>query len=455
MGSKMMKTWSIRFLLGVCLAFGYCGIPAFAQQAVSLPDLTSKRLLNGLQIYIASTPNFEEMTIGLVTRYGSAFDPTGKEGLANLMTRLFGRATVDKTAKEIQEELAGIGATLNVSCDWDGCRFVLRGRSALYERSLLILFQVAAEAQWLQSDLDEVKKEMLSELEQPADPRQKIRYQFDSALFKGTTYGRPIRGTRESLGSITLGDVKAFYRKYFSPRDSSLVVAGNVTPAVADPKITRIWGVWVRGDEVPFTFLPPTKPSGLKLYLEDDPASPAAQFIMGNLWPRREEPVFYQATLAARVLQDRLNGALPTSLLTVDAEGRRLAGRFYIQGQAAADQAAAQIVKIIDVVREFKIGQITAQEVDAARKSWIEEFNRSLGTSIGYCNAMLDEELYRLGINYSAMLPDLLGRIDVNLVRQAANDYMFPAGEIIMLRGPASILKPELEPLGPINLMVP
>jgi hypothetical protein len=43
--------------------------------------------------------------------------------------------------------------------------------------------------------------------------------------------------------------------------------------------------------------------------------------------------------LAVRILQDRLTQALPTSLLTVAAEGRRLQGPFYIQGQAAADQA--------------------------------------------------------------------------------------------------------------------
>lgn len=451
----MMKTWCIRILLCACLTLGFGEIPVFAQRPVALPDLASKRLLNGLQIFIASTPAFEEMNIGLVTRYGSAYDPTGKSGLASLMARMFARATIDKTAKEIQEELTGIGATLDVQCDWDGCRFNLRGRSAGYERSMLLLFQVVAEAQLLQSDLDEVKRELLSELERPEDPRQRIKYQFESVLFKGTTYARPLQGTRESLASITLGDVKTFYRKYFAPGDSSLVIAGNVTPAVVEPKATRIWGVWVRGDETPFTFLPPAKPSGLALYFEDDPTSPAAQFIMGNLWPRREEPVFYQAALAARVLQERLNNALPTSLLTVDAEGRRLTGRFYIQGQAAADQAAGQIKKIIDVVREFKIGQVTTQEVEAAKKIWIDEFNRSLSTSVGYCNAILDEELYRLGTNYSAMFPDLLGRIDINLVRQAANDYMFPAGEIILLRGSAAILKPELAPLGPIQPIVP
>lgn len=450
-----MKAWSIRILLGVCLTSGFCEIPVFAQSPTALPDLASKRLLNGLQIFIASAPAFEEMTIGMVTRYGSAFDPAGKGGLANLMAHMFARATIDKTAKEIQEELTSIGATLDVQCDWDGCRFILRGRSARYERSLLLLFQVIAEAQLLQSDFDEAKKELLSEMERPEDPRQRLRYQFESVLFKGTTYGRPLRGTRESLTNITLGDVKAFYRKYFTPGDSSLVIAGNVTTAVVEPKALRIWGVWVRGDEVPFTFLPPVKPSGLALYLEDDPTTPAAQFIMGNLWPRREEPVFYQTALAARILQERLNSALPTSLLTVDAEGRRLAGRFYVQGQAAADQAAGQIKKIVDVVREFKIGQVTALEVDVAKRSWIDEFSRSLNTSIGYCTAMLDEELYRLGANYSAMFPDLLRRIDVNLVRQAANDYMFPAGEIILLRGPASILKPELEPLGQIQPIAP
>ena len=73
-------------------------LPAFAQRAaVELPELTHKRLLNDFQIVVASTPYLgDNMTIGLVTRYGAAFDPAEKGGLAQITTQLIGRATQDR-----------------------------------------------------------------------------------------------------------------------------------------------------------------------------------------------------------------------------------------------------------------------------------------------------------------------------------------------------------------------
>ena len=168
---------------------------------------------------------------------------------------------------------------------------------------------------------------------------------------------------------------------------------------------------------------------------EDDPASPAAQFILGSLWPRREDPAFYAATLAARILQERLTKLLPTSLLTVAAEGRRMPGPFYIQGQAAADQAVGEIRKILSAVEEMKNSPIKPEELAAAQKRWIDEFNSRLGTAEGICSVILDSELYRLGTNYAASFPEIVQSFDPDAVQAAAKDWILPGGVIILVRG--------------------
>src|SRR5213596_2366264 len=120
--------------------------PSFSQ-ALVYPEISYKRMLNDLQVVVASTPYLgDSMTIGLVVRYGSAFDPSDKGGLAYLVSRMFLRATQDKTAKDIQDEMNYLGATIEVRCDWDSIRFILRGQSSRFERSLLLLYQVVGEA---------------------------------------------------------------------------------------------------------------------------------------------------------------------------------------------------------------------------------------------------------------------------------------------------------------------
>jgi len=427
---------------------------ALAQGAARAPELTSKRLLNDLHITLASTPHLGDgMTMGLVVRYGATYDPADKWGLAHLVSRMFLKATNDRTQKDIQSEMAYLGVTIEVQCDWDGFRFILKGRSSRFERALLLLQQVVAEARFIESDFNAVKQSILKDLQKPGDSRSRLRAQLDSVLFSGTPYGRPLEGTPASLSAITLGDVRYFYRRYFSPHQASLQIVGDVSPALVLQKATRIWGIWVRVDDIPFTFKQPRVPAGRQIFLEDDPGSPAAQFIVASLFPRREDPAYANCLLAGRVFQERLTRLLPTSLVTVSSEGRRMASPFLVQGQSAANQAVDQIQKVQLAAEEMKIDPVSDEELQAAQKQVIEEFNRGLNSTDGLCNLMLDAELYHLGSNYAALFPDQVRRCDAETIKQAAKSWLFPGGEIVLMRGPTDVLKPLLETLGAVQPM--
>jgi zinc protease len=434
----------------------FCAGQLTAQSNVQLPELSYKRLLNGLQVTVAETPYLDDtVTIGLVLRYGSAFDPANKGGLADLVSRMFMKATAERTAQDIQDELAYLGATIEIQCNWDGFRFLLKVHNSQYERSLLLLHQVIGEAQFHQDDFASVKEEILGELAKKGDPRQQIYSLFENVLFKDTTYGRPLIGTPETIKNIKLGDVRYFYHRFFSPSEASLLIVGNVPASVVLQRASRIWGVWIRKEEVPFTFLPPSAPKGHQIFVKDDPESPAAQFILGGLFPPRGNPVYENALLASRILQERLTNLLPTSLLTVGSQGRRMTGPFFVQGQSAAEQAVDEIQKILGAVQEMSTSPISGDELAEAQKQLIDEFMRELNTTEGICNIMLDAELYRLGSNYGANFADSIRRCDTAAVQQTAADWILPEGAVLLLMVPADTLKPALERLGTFHLLKP
>jgi zinc protease len=429
---------------------------AWAQKSAGLPELTFKRLLNDLQVIVASTPGMgESMTIGLVLRYGSAFDLADKGGLANLVSRLIGKATMDRSPQDIQSELEFLGATLEVRCDWDGIQFMLHGQSSKFERSMLLLYQLVGEAQFSDEEFAKVKAEILAEIARAEDPRQRIRTQFVNELFRGTTYGRNLRGSKASLQNIAMGDVRYFYRRYFSSGAASLIVTGSAPVQQVLQKATRIWGVWVKKEDIPYTFLPPREVAARNIFLEDDPASPAAQFVLGNLWPRRDDPNYYAVAIAARILQERLTKSLPTSLVTVGFEGRRMTGPFYVQGQAAADQAIGEIQKILELAESAKDSGFSVEEVSEIQIKWIDEFNEGLASTDGICKSILDSELYRLGTNYATNFPEFVRRNGPDAVKGAAKEWLFPGGANIFVRGPAATLKPGLESLGTVKAIAP
>jgi len=434
----------------ITLALLICAVASFCAAQNAIPNLISRRLLNDLQVTVAQTRQFgDSITIGLVIRYGAAFDPDDKGGLTGLVTRMLIKAMADRS------ELVNLGASVDIRYSWDGIRIMMRCHSAGFERALLFLYQVVGEARFEESDFTTVKQSILDELQKPPDPRRRIHDQFEAVLFQGTTYGRPLDGTYESVSAINLGDVRYFYRRFFSPNQAALQIVGNIDPAAAHQRIARIWGLWVRNDEIPFTFTRPQILAGREIYVENDRDSPAAQFIIGGMFPRYEEPDYINALLASRVLEDRINKLLPTSLITVASEGRRLASPFYIQGQAAAEQAIDQILDVNTIVEEMKQAFATDEEIAAARQKLTGEFNRELETADGLCNILLDAELFRLGSNYISFFLDRLQRVDAESVRKAAGAWFFPDGEIFLIRGPLPLLKTGLDGLGKIQLLTP
>ena len=454
-GMTMMRI-SLRNLLSFIVIILLSCAAAFSQNSTPLPELRSKRLLNDLQVTVAPTSYLgSDLAIGLVIRYGAIYDLAGKEGVASIVSRMLAKATLERTAQDIQNELDYLGASLDVQCDWDGFRMILRGQSSSVERSLLLLYQVAAEAQFNEADFTAAKKSILEELQKSPDPRQRIRAQFEEILFGGTRYGKPLAGSSRSLVNISLGDVRYFYRRFFSPSQAALIIVGDVSARQVLQQAARIWGIWVRSEDIPFTFKPAIKPAGRQIYIEDDPTSPAAQFIVGNLFLRREDADYGSALLASRILQERLTKLLPTSLLTVGIEGRRMPGPFYIQGQAAAEQAVEQIQKIEKAAEDMKFSAISAEELDAVRRQVLDEFDRELRAVAGVCSILLDAELYRLGSNYAAGFPDQIRRCDADAIRQAAKNYLIPDGEVLLVRGPSSLLKPRLNPLGTLQQLAP
>jgi zinc protease len=440
-------------LLSTLLIFSFSA-SLFAQTAIPLPDLKSKTLLNNLKIYMVETPQLgEQMTIGLVVRYGAAFDSEEKGGLANLLSRLFVR-----NAEKKEKEFEALGATLDIKCDWDSFQFIMKGKISRLEESLRLLNQIVVDAQFSDDDFAAIKQQVLKEIQSPLDPRRKIRAQMDALLFKDVpAYGRPLQGTVKTIKACTAGDARFFYHKFFIPNDSSLIIVGNNSSTLAVDKLPRIWGSWVKNDSIPSTFLGPKQPVGKQVFLDDDAGALSAQFIIGSLFPPRGLPKFkdyrkydyrtyFHALVTARILQDRLTKLLPTSLVTVGFEGRQMEGPFYIQGQAAAEQTPEQIRKIIEAIEELRLSPVADDELSKAQQSLIDEFFQKFSSTEGICQMMLDAELYGLGENHMVNYPSWIRRCTTETVRQIAKEWILP-GAFLIIRGPAATLKPLVAPL--------
>ena len=61
------------------------------------------------------------------------------------------------------------------------------------------------------------------------NPGARLGEQMDAALYLNHPYGRPIIGWRHEIEKLDREDALAFYRRFYTPNNAVLVIAGDVT----------------------------------------------------------------------------------------------------------------------------------------------------------------------------------------------------------------------------------
>ncbi|MDI6766918.1 MAG: pitrilysin family protein [Bacteroidota bacterium] len=163
-------------------------------------------------------------------KVGSQNDPAGKEGLANITAQMLTDASTAKNSYEqILDKLYPLAASYNASTSME--MTVIYGRTHLdniNDYYPLFLDAILAPA-FKQEDLDRIKSQVLNFLENT------LRYASDEELgkavlyneiFAGTSYGHITSGTIEAVKSITLDDIRDFYKKYYT-RDNLVIGLGG------------------------------------------------------------------------------------------------------------------------------------------------------------------------------------------------------------------------------------
>src|SRR6185503_19212640 len=61
------------------------------------------------------------------------------------------------------------------------------------------------------------------------NPRARLNEQVEAALYLNHPYGKPVIGWRHEIEKLTRQDAIAFYKRWYTPNNAVLIVAGDVT----------------------------------------------------------------------------------------------------------------------------------------------------------------------------------------------------------------------------------
>lgn len=232
---------------------------------------------------------------------GTALDPEGREGAANMMAALLTEGAGDMPATVFQERLADAAISLEFSADRDR----ISGSVRTVTDNAGIAWDMARTAltapRFDEDAVERVRAQVLASLRRELQDTSTVASQvFRNTVYAGHPYGRPPRGTQETVARIGRDALQAVFRDRIA-RDNLLVaVAGDITPDELGPALDRVFGA-LPERSAPFE-MPRAEAKGAGEIVLVPRPTPQTVVQVGHGGILRADPDWYAATIVNYVL---------------------------------------------------------------------------------------------------------------------------------------------------------
>jgi len=213
------------------LIVALAGAVICAARAQAAPTITDFKLDNGLEVVVIPDHRAPVVTHMIWYKVGAADETPGKSGLAHFLEHLMFKGTVKNPGDTFSQDVAEIGGQENAFTTSDYTGFFQRvPREHLKEMMALEADRITGLVltdEVVRPELNVVLEEQ--NMRVANNPIGRLGEQMDAALYLNNPYGRPAIGWRHEIEKLTRDDALAFYRRFYTPNNAVVIVAGDVS----------------------------------------------------------------------------------------------------------------------------------------------------------------------------------------------------------------------------------
>jgi len=195
------------------------------------PDVAHFKLANGLEVVVVPDHRAPVVTHMIWYKVGAADETPGKSGLAHFLEHLMFKGTANTPGDLFSQTVAAIGGQENAFTASDYTGYFQR---VPREHLKQVMAMEADRITGLVLTDEVVRPELNVVLEEQNmrvanNPSGRLSEQMEAALYLNHPYGRPVIGWRQEIEKLDSADALAFYRRFYTPNNAIVVIAGDVT----------------------------------------------------------------------------------------------------------------------------------------------------------------------------------------------------------------------------------
>ena len=241
---------------------------------------------NGLEVYVVEDHSTPAFNISLLYKVGSVDEAEGRTGFAHFFEHMMFMGSKNLGRFKIGEYTEGAGGNMNAGTSYDQTLYYHNIPSNYLDLVLwgesdrLRDLEITEEA--FETQRAAVKSEKNLRIDN-VPYAAAIQEDMFGVIFEGTPYQHPVIGSLDDLNAAEVGDVQAFFDKYYMPNNCTMVIVGDVDPAEVKTKVEQYFGDIPKREAPPAPKMAEQK-RGRKIdkFVEDDKAKQNI-YVVG--WP--------------------------------------------------------------------------------------------------------------------------------------------------------------------------
>jgi predicted Zn-dependent peptidase len=429
------------------------------------PSFDRKRIAGG-QVIAAHLPGRPLALTSLVVDAGAALEPTGHEGVAEIVARAMSEGAAGRDAYEFAVAGEAIGATWRSSTDWDSLRLGFEVPVGELGAATRLLADAARSAAFADDALSRVIDERIDEVGlERSQPMVLAAEAFGAAVFEPQSrYARPDGGDPGSLDSLSHADIRRYRDGRVRKEAATLVVVGDLGDADVEELGAIVFDGWEGPADAAGAPEVDPRQAGRRVVVVDRPGSVQSVLMVGHDGPRRATDDYVAMTTMALILGGMFSSRLNMKLREEKGyaygafggfDARKHGGVFVARAAVQSEVTAPALLDMVGEIERMRADGVTSAEVEQARAYRAGVFPVNFAGVMSVGAGLGDIVVHDFPDDHFDRLRAQILDTTLDEVNAAAADRLRPDELVAVVVGDATALAGPLEDLGlgPVEIL--
>ena len=246
---KILRYKNISFVFLVSFS-----LSVYSEEDIKFSDRIESYLLpNKLKVILLEDKRNPIVISSLWYKVGSSYETKGVTGISHILEHMMFKGTEKVKSGKFSEIIKNLGGTDNAFTGRDFTGYYQKVHKAHLEECLRMESDRMTNLILKETDFVKERKVVQEERRLRVEDRP-ISKAFEKTLLQAFGYhgyGIPIIGTMDDIENIKLNDLRSWYKNYYSPKNATLIIAGDFERSETKELINKYFGIIENNNSIP------------------------------------------------------------------------------------------------------------------------------------------------------------------------------------------------------------